>query len=190
MLVLFHGRGADEFDLLEPAAAVAPSFAIASLRGPLALGSGYTWFENRGLGRPLGPSLRASADLVWGWLDGLEAGRVDPARIVPFGFSAGMLMAGALLLDRPERFRAAVLLSGTLPWEIDEFVPAPGRFASKPIFHAHGRWDDVIPADLVARTEAYLMHDSGALLRSQRYPMAHEIVRSELDDLARWLDAT
>lgn len=168
---------------------MAPRFRIASLRGPLPIGGGYTWFENRGLGRPLGSSLRASADAVWAWLDGLDVAQVDPARVVLLGFSAGMLMAGALVLDRPERFRAAVLLSGTLPWDVDEFVPVPGRFERKPIFHAHGRYDDVIPADLVTRTEGYLMHDSGALLRSQRYPMAHEIVGPELDDLARWFDA-
>lgn len=187
LLLLFHGRGSHEYDLLEPAAAAAPNFAIASLRGPLPIDGGFTWFENRGLGRPIGTSLRTSADLIWSWLDSVDAQRYDPRRIVPFGFSAGMLMAGALLLDRPERFAGAVLLSGTLPWEIEEIVPTPGRLSAKPVFHAHGRYDGVIPADLVVRTETYLARESGAALRSERYDMPHAIVDEEVADIAEWL---
>jgi phospholipase/carboxylesterase len=184
---VLHGRGADEFDLLEPAAAAAPGFAIASLRGPIDLGGGYTWFENRGPGRPLGASLRASADAIWEWLAGVDSARYDRTRVTAFGFSAGMLMAGALLLDRPDAFAGAVLLSGTLPWDNDAIVPTPGRLAGKPVFHAHGRHDDVIPAEMVARTDTYLRTESGALVRSLRYDMPHAVVDREIADIATWL---
>ena len=99
LVIFFHGRGANEHDLLSCSGELPPEFAFAAPRGPVALDfGGSTWFENRGLGRPLGPSLRESVDLVQAWIDGLDATRFDPARIFLFGFSAGMLMASALLL--------------------------------------------------------------------------------------------
>ena len=190
LAVLFHGRGADEHSLLPLAAAFPARFAVAMPRGPIALDTGgFTWFENRGLGRPLGPSLRGSADAMHAWLDTLDPAAYDLGQLVAGGFSAGMLFAGALLLDRPARFSAGMLLSGTLPWEIGEIVPSANRLAGKPVFHAHGDRDDVIPLDLVARTEAYLRDESGAELAQHRYPIAHEISAAEQGDLVAWLEA-
>jgi phospholipase/carboxylesterase len=180
LVVLLHGRGADETSLVPLAESFPSRFAVALPRGPLTLESGgYTWFENRGLGYPLGQSLRANADLLLGWLDELDGTRVDLRRIIIGGFSAGMLMASALLLDRPGRFHAGVLLSGTLPWDVEEIVPSALQLRGKPVFHAHGDNDRVIPLDLVARSETYLINESGAQVDHRRYPMAHEISTAE-----------
>jgi phospholipase/carboxylesterase len=188
LVVLFHGRGSDERDLLACADALPPGLAFVAPRGPLALDfGGYTWFENRGLGRPLGESLRASVDLIQTWLDGLDPARFDPARIFLFGFSAGMLIASALLLDRPERFAGAVLLSGTLPWDNGAIEPAAGCFAGIPVFYARGDADEVIPLDLVARSVAFLENESGASLTAHRYPIGHQISSDELRDIGEWL---
>lgn len=190
LLVVFHGRGADEHDLVDPARTVAPQCAVASPRGTLRAEGGYTWFENRGIGRAQGASLRASAAAVRTWLDGLESQlRFNPARVVLLGFSAGMLLAGALALDEPARYRGAALLSGTLAWDVDEAVPLPGRLAGFPVFLAHGSADRVIPEDLVMRTERYLTDESGAELTARRYRMAHEICGAEIADLTAWIAA-
>jgi phospholipase/carboxylesterase len=188
LLILFHGRGADERDLLPLADALPGRFLVAAPRGPIPLDIGSTWFENRGLGRPVGASLRATVDRLWAWLDGVDPARFDPARIVLLGFSAGMLVASALALDRPDRVHAAILLSGTLPWENGEIEPAPGRLTGMSVFHAHGTSDDVIPPELVARSEDYLERESGADLADHTYVMGHEIVGEELGDIARWVD--
>jgi phospholipase/carboxylesterase len=189
LVVLFHGRGADEQSLLPLAAAFPARFAVALPRGPIALDSGgYTWFENRGLGRPLGPSLRGSVDGMHAWLDELDPVKFDLTRVIAGGFSAGMLFGSAMLLDRPERFAAGILLSGTLPWEITEIMPAAGRLGGKPVFHAHGDIDEVIPLDLVARSEKYLLEESGAPVEQHRYPIAHEISAQEQADLLAWLE--
>ena len=190
LVVLFHGRGADEHSLLDLAASFPQRFAVALPRGPIALDSGgYTWFENRGLGRPLGPSLRSSVDGMHAWLDTLDPANFDLTRVISGGFSAGMLFGGAMLLDRPDGFHAGIFLSGTLPWEITEIVPTANRLAGKPVFHAHGDRDEVIPLDLVARSEAYLLGASGAVVQHHRYPIAHEVSAAEQDDLIAWLEA-
>lgn len=188
LVVVFHGRGSNELEILEHVGLPAGELAIVSLRGPIALESGgFTWFENRGLGRPVGESLRVSVDLIHAWLDGLDAKRFDLSRLVLMGFSAGMLIAGAVLLARPERFCGAVLLAGTLPWDNPAIVGTPGRLEGKPVFYARGDRDDVIPMDLVERSVAYLEHDSGARLTSRMYPVAHEISPQERLDVASWL---
>jgi len=108
LVVLFHGRGANEQSLLPLAESFPERFAVALPRGPLALDSGgYTWFENRGLGRPLGQSLRGSVDGMHAWLDELDPAQFDLTRVIAGGFSAGMLFGGAMLLDRPSALRPA-----------------------------------------------------------------------------------
>ena len=191
LVVLFHGRGADENDLIDLADSFPSRFAVVLPRGPIALdGGGYTWFENRGMARPMGPSLRASVDAQFAWLDAIAERDYDMDRIIVGGFSAGMLMASAMLLDQPERFHAGVLLSGTLPWEIDEIVPSALRLVSKRIFHAHGDFDQVIPLELVARSEQYLLNESGAVVEQHRYPMSHEISTEEHRALLAWFART
>jgi phospholipase/carboxylesterase len=191
LVVLFHGRGSDENDLIDLADSLPSRFAVALPRGPIELeGGGYTWFENRGLGRPLGASLRAGVDARFAWLDAIAEKGYDMGRIIVGGFSAGMLMASAMLLDRPERFHAGVFLSGTLPWEIDEIVPTALRLVGKRIFHAHGDFDQVIPLELVARSERYLLNESGAVVAQHRYAMSHEISAEEHRALLAWFART
>lgn len=186
LLVLLHGRGADEDDLFGLAPAFDPRFAIASLRGPLDAEGAYTWFESRSPGRPLAKSLRASIDWLGAWLDSLQGKRIEPQRVFFLGFSAGMMMAAAMLLDRPDRYAGGVLLSGALPFDSDLAI-LKDRLAGIPIFSAHGSFDQVIPADLVARTDAYLCDKSGAALTVRSYPIAHEISAPETAAIATWL---
>ena len=186
LLILLHGRGADEHDLFGLAPAVDPRFAIASVRGPLEAEGAYTWFESRSPGRPVAESLRASIDGMNGWIDSLQGDRAEPQPIFLMGFSAGMMMAAALILDRPRRYAGGVLLSGALPFDTDLSI-VKDRLGGVPLFYAHGSFDRVIPADLVARTQAYLRDSSGARLTTRDYPIAHEIGATEMDEIAAWL---
>lgn len=186
LLILLHGRGADEHDLFGLAPAIDPRFAIASVRGPLEAEGAYTWFESRSPGRPIAESLRASITWMNGWIDSLQGERAEPQHIYLMGFSAGMMMAAALILDRPRRYAGGVLLSGALPFDCDLAI-VKDRLSGVPLFSAHGSFDRVIPADLVARTGAYLRDSSGARLNARDYPIAHEIGAPEMNDIAAWL---
>jgi phospholipase/carboxylesterase len=190
LVVLLHGRGADEYDLIDVADALPATFAFASLRAPVAIeGGGYTWYESRGgPGAPTAQSVRAAIDGVRGWLDGPEAAGFNRERTYVFGFSAGMLMASALLLDDPARFAGAVLLSGAIPFGAGLDL-SPQRLAAKPIFHGHGSLDTVIPPERVAQSMRYLREESGAELTDREYRHAHAISNRELADIAEWLSA-
>jgi phospholipase/carboxylesterase len=148
---------------------------------------GFTWFENRGPARPIGRSVRSSVDQLRAWLDGPEAGAFEREGTYLLGFSAGMMMAGALLLDDPRRFAGGVLLSGALAF--DSPIPAKSQgLAGVPVFYGFGSLDDVIPAQLTARTMSYLRDKSGAELTIRAYAHGHTISRTEIGDIKAWLN--
>jgi phospholipase/carboxylesterase len=187
LVVLLHGRGADENDLIDLANDLPRGFAYASIRGPLELPEGgYRWFEDRGVARPVAKSLRAAVDGVRAWLDGPATAEYDRTRTFLVGFSAGMMTAGALVLNDPARFAGAVLLSGAMA--LDGGDATPGRLTGLPVFLAHGTADTMIPPDLVLATQRYLRERSGAGLTEHTYPREHSIARREIGDIAAWLE--
>lgn len=187
LLILLHGRGADENDLFELAPYLDPRCAVAAIRAPLTTDEGgFTWCESRSPGRYIGENLRETLTWFQSWLDNLARGRPEPQDVYLFGFSAGMAMASALVLDQPTRYAGVILLSGTLPFDTDLSI-TKNRLAGVPIFHGHGSFDQMIPADLVARSEKYLRESSGAVLEAHRYPIAHEISEPEIKDINFWL---
>jgi phospholipase/carboxylesterase len=187
LLILLHGRGADENDLFALAPAIDSRFAVAAVRAPLPTDEGgYTWSESRTPGRYIGESLRASLTWFQRWLDSLAKGRAEPQDVYLLGFSAGMAMASALILDEPTRYAGAVLLSGTLPFDTD-LATIKDRLTGIPIFYGYGSFDRVIPADLVTRSAKFLRESSGARLEIRTYPIAHEISDDEVRDINAWL---
>jgi phospholipase/carboxylesterase len=183
LVVLLHGRGSAESEIIGLAGALPAGPAYAAVRAPIAEGGGFAWFANRGIGRPVAESLRATMDWFRGWLDDVApAGRP----VVLVGFSGGAAFAGGLVLDDPSRYAGAAILYGTLPF--DAGVPATaGRLAGVPAFVAQGTQDAVIPRELLDRTWDYLLGESGAPTIARRDPVGHGIGRDALATLAGWL---
>ncbi|WP_225754982.1 alpha/beta hydrolase [Actinotalea sp. Marseille-Q4924] len=184
LVVLLHGRGADEAGIVGLAGHLPPTASYAAVRAPIGEGGAYAWFANRGIGRPVPESLAATMAWFRGWLDEVApAGR--PVLLV--GFSGGAAFAGGLLLDEPSRFAGAAVLHGTLPF--DAGVPAtPGRLEGVPVFLARGDADRVIPAELLDRTWAYVTGDSGAAARTHRDPGGHGLTAPAVNALAAWVE--
>lgn len=183
LVVLLHGRGSDETEIVGLAERLPRTAAYAAVRAPIAEGSGYAWFERRGIGQPLPESLRATMDWFTEWLSTVaDDGR--PVALV--GFSGGAAFAGGLVLDDPSRYIAAALLYGTLPF--DAGVPVlPGRLAGVPTLVAQGDADAVIPRELLDRTWAYVNGPSGAPAWALREPGGHEISPTVAAQLGGWL---
>jgi phospholipase/carboxylesterase len=183
LVVLLHGRGSDEREIVALADHLPSGPAYAAVRAPIPEGTGYAWFANRGIGRPVADSLRQTMTWFRAWLDEVSA----PDRpVVVVGFSGGAAFAGGLVLTDPQRFAGAALLYGTLPF--DAGVPVtPARLAGLPVFLAHGEQDTVIPRELLDRTWAYLLGDSGASVHARRDPGGHGISPQTLAELAGWI---
>jgi len=183
LVVLLHGRGSNEREILGLAPHLPAGPEYAAVRAPIAEGGGYAWFANRGTGRPLADSLRSTMDWFRTWLDEVApAGR--PVLLV--GFSGGAAFAGGLVLDDPSRYAGAAILYGTLPFEAG-LATDPGRLAHLPVFVAQGDGDQVIPRELLDRTWDYLLSESGAPAIAQREPGGHQLTPQTVHQLAGWI---
>lgn len=187
VVLLLHGRGSNEQDIISLAPLLPAEFSYYSVRGGVTIGpNAFAWFENQGIGRPTPESLRQELNWFRSWLD-LS---ISPERpVVALGFSGGAAFAGGLLLDDSERFAGAAILYGTLPF--DAGMPTTvGRLLHVPVFHAVGELDTVIPADLLTRSYEYLVHESEADLTYHKTRVGHMIDPEIVPQLARWLRAT
>ncbi|HEY7814683.1 MAG TPA: luciferase family protein [Nakamurella sp.] len=183
LVVLLHGRGADEAGIIGLADHLPAGPSYAAVRAPIGEGGGYAWFVNRGLGRPVAQSLAKTMAWFREWLDAAApAGRP----VVLVGFSGGAAFAGALVLSDPSRFAGAAILYGTLPF--DAGVPVtPARLAGIPVFVAQGETDTVIPRELLDRTWNYLLGESGAPPYARRDPGGHGITVRTVAELGGWI---
>jgi phospholipase/carboxylesterase len=183
LVVLLHGRGSNEQDIIGLASHLADGPAYAAVRAPIAEAGGYAWFANRGIGRPVAESLAETMAWFRAWLEEVApTGRP----VVLVGFSGGAAFAGGLLLEEPERFAGAAILYGTLPF--DAGVPVtPARLAGVPVFVAQGEQDSVIPRELLERTWTYLLGDSGAPAYARRDPGGHSLTAQTAADLGGWI---
>jgi phospholipase/carboxylesterase len=183
LVVLLHGRGADESGIIGLAGHLPTGPSYAAVRAPIPAGGGFAWFANRGIGRPVAESLNQTMAWFREWLD-----RVAPPgrQVILVGFSGGAAFAGGLLLADPQRFAGAAILYGTLPF--DAGVPtSPARLAGVPVFVAQGESDTVIPRELLDRTWTYLLGDSGAPSYARRDPGGHSLTNTTVAELGGWI---
>ncbi len=185
LLVLFHGRGADEQDLFPLLDVLDPERRLLGItpRGPLSLPPGGAhWYALYQLGRPERTTFLSTYERVAEWLDGLG---FPPERTVLGGFSQGAMMTYALGLG-PGRPRPAALvaLSGFVPevegWQLDLTPPLP------PIAIGHGTYDQVIGVEWGRRARD-LFEAAGADVLYREYPLPHAVDPSFLGELAPWL---
>jgi phospholipase/carboxylesterase len=183
LVVLLHGRGSNEQEILALAPHLPGGVEYAAVRAPLAEGGGFAWFANRGIGRPVASSLTETMGWFRTWLDA-EAPAGRPVVLV--GFSGGAAFAGGLVLDDPARFAGAAILYGTLPF--DAGVPVQrSRLANLPVFVAQGEADHVIPRELLDRTWTWLHAESGAPTVGRRDPGGHALTPATVQRLAGWV---
>jgi phospholipase/carboxylesterase len=147
LLVLFHGRGADEYDLEPLFDVLDPEQRLLGVtpRGPLLLPPGGAhWYAVHEIGYPDPGTFLPTYALASEWLDGLAAETgIQQGKTVLGGFSQGAVMAYALGLGRGRPRPAALLaFSGFIPtvdgWEVDLTPPLP------PVAIGHGTYDPVI----------------------------------------------
>lgn len=186
IVVALHGRGSDESGMQRFSPVLPEGVRLLAPRGPIELpDGGFTWFDNVGIGRPIEASIQSTRAI----LEDLIASAAGDETVALLGFSGGCAMAAGLLLADPGRYRGAVLLSGTLPWDAG-FPTAAGRLAGTQVFWAIDPTDPVIPRDLVDRSEGWLFTESGAEVTRFDIPgIGHTVSADELAAIGGFLTA-
>ena len=191
-LVLFHGRGTDEHDLVPLLDVLDPERRLlgATARGPLSLPPGGAhWYAVRRVGYPDPETFHATYPQVAVWLDGLLAEHgIAPERTVLGGFSQGSVMSYALGLgaERP-RPAGIMALSGFIP-EVEGFELDLGKAAGLPVAIGHGTHDPVIPVEF-GRDASDRLTEAGADVTYRESPVAHTIDPAFLRELPDWVSA-
>jgi phospholipase/carboxylesterase len=180
-LLLLHGTGADENDLIPVGQMVAPGAALLSPRGKV-LENGMPRFFRRlaeGVFDEQDVIARANelADFV---AQAREAYGIDAP--IALGFSNGANIAAAMLMLRPEALSGAVLLRARVPLSRPPGVDLTG----KPVLMISGSMDPIIPADNSLRL-AGLLADAGADVRHQALPTGHGLTQADVQLVADWL---
>jgi phospholipase/carboxylesterase len=183
-LLVLHGTGGDENDLIPLARLLSGSAAILSPRGQVLENGKPRFFRRLAEGvfdlddlrirtRELGEFLVRAAQ-QYGF---------DPSRVYAVGYSNGANVAASLLLTTPQLLAGAALLRPMVPFEPD---PAP-PLTSKPLLLSAGRRDPIVPPPSTQRL-ADIFTAAGADVTLAWQDAGHELVRRELDEAKRWFE--
>jgi phospholipase/carboxylesterase len=192
-LVLLHGRGTDEFDLLPLLEALDPDRRLVALtpRAPLSLPPGGAhWYIVRRVGYPDRDTFDHSFHGLSRWLDLLPDDLGVPwDRTILGGFSMGAVMSYATGLGQGRPTPAGIMaLSGFIP-TVDGFELELERARGLPIAIAHGTLDPVISVEF-GRDARRRLEETGADVTYRESPVPHTIDPSFIPDLRSWLSAT
>ncbi len=182
-LVLLHGTGGDETDLLPLGSMLAPDAGLLSPRGKVLEQGRPRFFRRLAEGVFDLEDLRARthelADFV------AAAARVygfDPARVIAVGYSNGANIAASMLLLRPATLAAAILWHPMVPFE-PEALP---DLAGKGVLITGGRRDPLVPVEQTKRLFE-ILREAGAAVDLAWQDDGHALAPSEVRAAASWL---
>jgi len=187
LLVMLHGWGSNEYDLIHVASSISPqNYVCISLRGMEPCSErpdgefGFSWGRTDAFLEATDQYMIAAMDRVQ------HIYRIHPQRIFLVGFSQGASVAYRLALRHAQRFAGIVALSGWLPtlgtndvllWESVRHLRA---------FIGHGTGDRVVPLSAAARSQDKLAR-AGLDVTFRKYPCGHGVSQAMLHDVNHWV---
>ena len=182
-LLVLHGTGGSEDDLVPLGRELAPGEAILSPRGKVSEYGAARFFKR------LAEGVFDHEDLVFRThelAEFLEAASreygFDPSKLVAVGYSNGANIAASLMLLHPRLLRAAVLFRAMVPFEPEE----PVDLSEMPVFLAAGRMDRMIPPQNTQRL-AQILTEAGADLELRWRDTGHALTYEEVAEAKEWL---
>ncbi len=182
-VLLLHGTGGDETDLLPLGRAVAPGSALLSPRGAVLEKGMPRFFRRLAEGVFDEEDLRRRAQDLAAFVAAARQ-RYGLAAPLALGFSNGANIAAALLLLQPEVLAGAVLVRPMVPL-VD---PPPADLAGRPVLMLSGAADPIVPAENVARLAAQLTA-AGASVDHRVLPTGHGLSQADVDLARYWMEA-
>jgi phospholipase/carboxylesterase len=184
-LLLLHGTGGNEDDLLPLGGILAPGAALLSPRGRVLENGMPRFFRRLAEGVFDHEDLLARTHELAAWVDAAAAHYgLDRGKVVAAGFSNGANVAASMMLLHPGSLAGGVLFRAMVPFEPE----APVDLGGVPVLLGAGRGDPIVPA---ANTErlAEILRAAGARVTLDWRPGGHALGRAEVEDAARWVAA-
>lgn len=182
-LLVLHGTGGNEHDLIGLARELAPAAKLLSPRGKVLENGAARFFRRLAMGVFDEADLKAqAADLARFVQDAAERYGFDAGRVCALGYSNGANIAAALMLLHPEALAGGALLRPVLPLE----PPALPNLRGKAAFLAAGRRDPWAPNERVEALARWLER-AGAEVELRWHDAGHELHPEELEAAQAWL---
>jgi phospholipase/carboxylesterase len=186
-LLLLHGTGGDEHDLLPLGRLLAPGAALLSPRGNVLELGAPRFFRRFAVGVfDTADIARRAGELVEFLQSASARYHFALDNVVAVGFSNGANMASAVMLLHPHALHRAVLLRAQPVLDEAQLGPAPGALAGARALLAAGRSDPVVPA---AETErlARALRDRGADVTLRWDDAGHTLTKGDVEAAAEWI---
>ena len=180
-LLLLHGTGGDENDLLPLGARLAPGAALLSPRGKVLENGSPRFFRRLREGVWDIPDFHKRTIELAGFVDGArKAYRLEPP--IAVGFSNGANAAWSLLLHKPDLLAGAILLRAMMPFDPRPLPDLDG----KPVLILAGAGDQMVPVEQAGLLAAYL-GEAGADATYEVLPAGHNLSEQDLVLASGWL---
>lgn len=184
-LLLLHGTGGNEDDLIPVGRLLAPKAALLSPRGKVLERGMPRFFRRLAEGVFDIPDLLARTDELAEFARAAPAHYgVDSAAMTVVGFSNGANIAASLLLLHPGLVSRAVLFRAMVPFEPE----APPALRGTRVFMGSGRHDPIITASNSERLAA-LLREAEADVTLAWQPTGHNLTPEDVEEARRWLTA-
>jgi phospholipase/carboxylesterase len=185
-LLLLHGTGGNEEDLIPLGQELVPGAAILSPRGKVSEFGAPRFFRRLAEGVFDHEDLLFRTHELAGFVEAAaEEYGFDPSKVVAVGYSNGANVAASIILLHPGLLRAAVLFRAMVPFE-PEVTP---DLSGMPVFMAAGRMDRMIPQDNTQRL-ADILTEAGADVDLRWRNVGHPLTYEEVGEAKQWLAGT
>lgn len=182
-LLVLHGTGGDENDLIGIGEAIAPGAAILSPRGNVSENGASRFFKRLAEGIFDPKEVRSRAEELARFIRAaISQYGLDGNRFFALGYSNGANIASTVMLVEPGLLQGAILLRPMLVYEPSERADLSGSA----VFISGGRIDPIVPVSSVERL-AELLQSMGAKVTLKWQQAGHNLLPSEVREAAEWL---
>jgi predicted esterase len=182
-LLLLHGTGGDETDLLGIGPAVLPGANLLSPRGPVLENGMPRFFRRFAEGVFDVEDIKRRAAELGDFIREQAAGHAfDPARVMALGYSNGANIAAAMLLTGAAAFLRAVLIRAMVPLEPENLPNLSGT----EVLLSAGRYDPLANAQQTDHLRT-LLETAGASVTKHTEPTGHQMTQGDIETARRWL---
>jgi phospholipase/carboxylesterase len=182
-LLLLHGTGGSEEDLIPLGQDLAPGASILSARGKVSEYGAARFFRRLAEGVFDHEDLLFRTHELAEFIEAAAEGYgFDRSKVIAVGYSNGANVAGSTILLHPGLLRAAVLFRPMVPFE-PEVTP---DLSGMPIFMAAGRMDRMIPQDNTQHL-ADILTEAGADVDLRWRNVGHPLTYEEVGEAKEWL---
>ncbi|MEO8880103.1 MAG: alpha/beta hydrolase [Gemmatimonadaceae bacterium] len=185
-LLLLHGTGGDENDLVPLGESLLPGAAILSPRGAVSERGAARFFKRLSEGVFDLEDLAVRTKQMIRFVNGAIAKyELDASKIIVVGFSNGANIAASVMLTGPALFAQAILLRAMVPFEPKH----PAKLDGTPVLLNSGEWDPIATPDQARRLQS-LLTAAGAFATIAFFNAGHELTRDDVVGAVNWLEGT